>query len=84
MNAYANTDDRLVQQPAIGVFAELGWTVAGPPPNVGVFGEPHEAGLLGREKKGEVVLVSRLSAALERPNSAPPPETITVEGLIEW
>ncbi len=59
------------------MFAELGWAVAGPPPNAGVAGEPRDAGLLGRETKGEVVLVSRLRAALERLNPALPPEAIT-------
>jgi type I restriction enzyme R subunit len=34
-------------------------------------------GTLLRETKGEVVLVSRLRAALERLNPAPPPEAIT-------
>ena len=62
------TEHQLVEQPAIGLFAELGWAVAGPPPSAGVAGEPHDAGLLGRETKGEVVLVSRLRAALERLN----------------
>jgi hypothetical protein len=46
------------------LFAELGWQVVGPPPNAGVADEPLDAGLLGREMKGEVVLVSRLYAAL--------------------
>jgi len=65
------------------LFAELGWTVAGPPPNAGVAGETRDAGLLGRETKGEVVLVSRLRTALERLNAgrlghhALPPEAIT-------
>jgi type I restriction enzyme R subunit len=35
-----------------------------------------ETGLFGRETKGEVVLVSRLRAALERLNPALPPEAI--------
>jgi type I restriction enzyme, R subunit len=74
---HAYTEDQLVEQPAIGLFAELGWQVAGPPPNAGVVGEPRDAGLLGRETKGEVVLVSRLRAALERLNPALPPEAIT-------
>jgi type I restriction enzyme, R subunit len=74
---HAYTEDQLVEQPAIGLFAELGWQVAGPPPNVGVAGEPRDAGLLGRETKGEVVLVSRLSSALKRLNPALPPEAIT-------
>ncbi len=76
MSAHAYTEDQLVEQPAIGLFAELGWTVAGPPPNDGVPGEPVDAGLLGRETKGEVVLVSRLRAALERLNPALPPAAI--------
>ena len=77
MTVNASTEDQLVEQPAIGLFAELGWAVAGPPPNAGVAGEPRDAGLLGRETKGEVVLVSRLRAALERLNPALPPEAIT-------
>jgi type I restriction enzyme R subunit len=77
MSAHAYTEDQLVEQPAIGLFVELGWAVAGPPPNAGVAGEPRDAGLLGRETKGEVVLVSRLRAALERLNPALPPEAIT-------
>jgi len=36
-----------------------------------------DAGLLGRETKGEVVLASRLRAALERLNPALPPVAIT-------
>ena len=77
MSGHAYTEDQLVEQPAIGLFAELGWAVAGPPPTAGVAGEPRDAGLLGRETKGEVVLVSRLRAALERLNPALPPEAIT-------
>ena len=53
---------QLVEQPAIGLFAEIGWAVIGPSPNAGVAGEPRDTGLLGRETKGEVVLVSRLRA----------------------
>ena len=74
---HAYTEDQLVEQPAIGLFAVLGWAVAGPPPPAGVAGEPRDAGLLGRETKGEVVLVSRLRSALERLNPALPPEAIT-------
>jgi type I restriction enzyme, R subunit len=76
MSAHAYTEDQLVEQPAIGLFAELGWSVAGPPPNAGVAGEPRDAGLLGRETKGEVVLVGRLRAALEKLNPTLPPEAI--------
>jgi len=78
---HAYNEDQLVEQPALGLFAELGWAVAGPPPN---------AGLVGRGTKGEVVLVSRLRAALERLHAgrmghpALPPEAITaaVDNLI--
>ena len=80
MSAHAYTEDQLVEQPAIGLFAELGWAVAGPTPNAGVAGvagEPRDAGLLGRETKGEVVLVSRLRAALERLNPALPHGLLT-------
>jgi type I restriction enzyme R subunit len=71
---HAYTEDQLVERPAIGLFAELGWAVAGSPPNAGVAGEPRDAGLLGRETKGEVVLVSRLRAAQSsRPNPQPLP-----------
>jgi type I restriction enzyme R subunit len=76
---HAYTEDQLVEQPAIGLFAELGWqtTVA----MEEIFGA---GGTLGRETSGEVVLVSRLRAALMRLNAsrmghqALPPETITV------
>src|SRR5882724_842405 len=77
MSSNSYSEDQLVEQPAIGLFGELGWAVAGPPPNASVVGEPRDAGLLGRETKGEVVLVSRLRAALERLNPALPPEAIT-------
>ena len=77
MSSHAYTEDHLVEQPAIELFAELGWQVAGPPPNAGVAGEPRDAGLLGRETKDEVVLVSRLRTALERFNPVLPPEAIT-------
>ena len=42
-----------------------------------------ETGLFGRETKGEVVLVSRLRAALKRLNPALPPEAITAARLFE-
>ena len=73
MITHAYTEDQLVEQPGIGLFAELGLAVAVPPPNAGIAGEPRAAGLLGPETKGEVALVSRLRAALERLNPAPRP-----------
>lgn len=43
MSAHAYTEDQRVEQPAIGLFAELVCAVAGPPPNAGVAGEPRDA-----------------------------------------
>jgi type I restriction enzyme R subunit len=69
---HAYTEDQLVEQPAIGLFAELGWqTVSALEETFGV------TGTLQRETKGEVVLVPRLRAALERLNPALPAEAIT-------
>jgi type I restriction enzyme R subunit len=69
---HAYTEDQLVEQPAIGLFAELGWQT------VSALEETFSAtGTLLRETKGEVVLVSRLRAALERLNPTLPPEAIT-------
>ena len=72
MSGHAYTENQLVGQPAIGLFAELGWTT------VLALEETFGAtGTLLRETKGEVGLVSRLRAALERLNPALPPEAIT-------
>jgi type I restriction enzyme R subunit len=72
VKVHAYTEDQLVEQPAIGLFAELGWTT------VSALEEPFGAsGTLRRETKGEVVLVARLRAALERLNPALPPEAVT-------
>jgi len=78
MSAHACTEDQLVEQPAIGLFAELGWTT------VSALEETFGAsGTLQRETKGEVVLVSRLRAALERLNPALPPEATVAASLIK-
>ena len=87
MSAHAYTEDQLVEQPAIGLFAELGWTTvsaleetfgAPSPGRAATLSPPMgEGASLGRETKGEVVLVSRLRAALGRLNPALPPEAIT-------
>ena len=72
MSGHVYTEDQLVEQPAIGLFAELGWAA------VSALEETFGAtGTLLRETKGEVVLVSRLRAALERLNPGLPPEAIT-------
>jgi len=83
---HAYTEDQLVEQTAIGLFAELGWitvsaleeTCGAPSPGLSAtLSHPMgEGASLGRETKGEVVLVSRLRAALERLNPALPPEAI--------
>ena len=75
---HAYTEDQLVEQPAIGLFVELGWQTVSALEET--FGEPSpglaatlshptgEGDSLGRETKGEVVLVFRLRAALEQLN----------------
>ena len=69
---HAYTEDQLVEQPAIGLFADLGWqTVSAMEESFGVNGT------LGRETKSEVVLTVRLRAALTRLNPAVPAEAIT-------
>jgi len=93
MTIHPYTEDQLVEQPAIGLFAELGWTTVSAldetfgvaEPSFGHFGHPLPEGegngdsriSLGRETKGEVVLALRLGAVLERLNPALPPEAIT-------
>ena len=72
MSAHAYTEDQLVEQPAIALFAELGWQA------VSAMEEQFGAnGTLGRETSGEVVLVPRLRAALERLNHQLPAEAIS-------
>ena len=79
MNNPAYTEDQLVEQPAVGLFVELGWAT------LSALEETFGAtGTLLRETKGKVVLVCRLRAALERLNPALPPEAVTGGGLIEW
>ncbi|MGD0615263.1 MAG: type I restriction endonuclease [Verrucomicrobiota bacterium] len=69
---HAYTEDQLVEQPAIGLFAQLGWTTV--PALEETFGA---TGTLLRETPSDVVLVSRLRGALERLNPVLPPEAIT-------
>ncbi len=69
--SHAYTEDQLVEQPAIGLFAALGWqTVSAQEETSGA------GGMLGRETKGEVVLVETLRAALAKFNCKLPPEAI--------
>src|SRR5512135_561989 len=71
MSPHAYTEDRLVEQPAVELFAALGWqTVSAMEETFGA------GGTLGRETKGEVVLVERLRTAISRLNPALPPEAV--------
>lgn len=69
--SHAYTEDQLVEQPAIGLFAELVWQTVTVKDEV--FGQ---GGTLGRETKGEVVLLTRLRNALSRLNSSMPSEAL--------
>ena len=69
--SHAYSEDSLVEQPAIQLFAEMGWhTVSALEEVFGV------GGTLGRETKGEAVLVPRFRGALRRLNSTFPQEAI--------
>lgn len=72
MSGHAYTEDSLVEQPAIQLFAELGWQTLSALEEV--FGV---GGTLGRETKGEAVLVPRLRAVLDRLNPSLPPEDVS-------
>jgi type I restriction enzyme R subunit len=70
---HANTEDQLVEQPAIQLLSSMGWAtvfaldeVTGP------------TGTLGRQTTAEVVLVSRLRTALERLNPTVPPDALAI------
>jgi type I restriction enzyme, R subunit len=72
-NAY--TEDQLVEQPAIGLFAEYS---AGPNLHPRPFSHWEKGGWrVGLRVRSLVVLVSRLRAALERLNPVLPPEVVT-------
>ena len=66
-NAY--TEDQIVEQPAIELFAKLGWQTLSAIEEI--FGA---SGTLGRDTPSEVVLVSRLRKTLERLNPQLLPE----------
>jgi type I restriction enzyme, R subunit len=72
MSPHAFTEDQLVEQPAVALFAELGWTTVSASDEL--FGAK---GTLQRETKGDVVLISRLRLALERLNPGLPAEVIS-------
>jgi type I restriction enzyme R subunit len=66
------TEDQLVEQPAIALFAEMGWSTVNAMAET--FGPE---GNLGRDNQSEVVLTRPLRAAMERLNSNLPPEAIS-------
>ena len=69
--SHAYSEDQLVEQPAIGLFAELGWqTLSAMEEILG------NGGTLGRQTKSEVVLTERLRASLVELNADVPVETI--------
>lgn len=69
--SHSYSEDQLIEQPAIQLFAEMGWQTVSALEEV--FGI---TGTIGRETKGEAVLVPRLRVALERLNPSLPPEAI--------
>jgi type I restriction enzyme R subunit len=73
------TEKVLVEQPAIQLFRELGWTPVSAKDET--FGP---GGTLGRSTKSEVILVPTLRAALEKLNPQLPAEAVTeaVEELV--
>jgi type I restriction enzyme R subunit len=62
----AYSEDRIVEQPAKALFAELGWQTASAMEEK--FGA---GGTLGRATSSEVVLAPRLRAALEKLKPSP-------------
>lgn len=71
MSLHAYTEDQLVEQPAIGLFASLGWQT------VSALEESFGPGsMFGRDTKSEVVLVQRLRSALTKLNEDLPFEAI--------
>ena len=68
---HAYSEDQLVEQPAIGLFAALGWQTVSALDEIFGCG-----GTLGRKTKGEVVLVDRLCPILTKFNGGLPAEAI--------
>ncbi len=71
MSPHAYSEDQLVEQPAIGLFAALGWQTLSARDET--FGP---GGTLGRETPGDVVLLDRLRSALAHLNPTLPSEAI--------
>jgi type I restriction enzyme R subunit len=68
-----DSDNQLVEQPALALLAELGWQI---PCGLEEIFAP-EGGSPGRRDRREGVLQPRLRAALERLNPGQPPEAIS-------
>ena len=72
MSLHSYAEDSFIEQPAIKLFAELGWeTLSASDEVMGA------SGTLGRETKSEVVLAVRLRNVLVRLNPSLPPEAIS-------
>ena len=69
--AHVYTEDQLVEQPAIGLFDQMGWETVSAREEA--FGP---GGTLGRESSGEVVLAVRLREALHRLNPGVPEDAM--------
>jgi len=79
------SEDSLVEQPAIALFAELGWeTVNCYDEYLGRDAPPGRLYYLGRETSNEVILLSRLLPALGRLNPQLPAEAfqLAIQELI--
>src|SRR4026207_501606 len=83
MSPEGYTEDHLVEQPAIQLFAELAWTTVSALEEVFGSADPSpvpspsgRGSWFGRETKSEVVLIPRLRAALERLNPDLPADAI--------
>jgi len=86
MSPHPYTENQLVEQPAIELFAELGWTTLSameeifdcvePSLQASPIGRGGTALSLGRETRGEVVLVPRLREAMIRLNPSLPDDAI--------
>jgi type I site-specific restriction-modification system R (restriction) subunit len=74
MSPHPYTEDQLIEQPAIALLAELGWTTVTALDEVLGL-----EGTFGRETKSDVVLTAHLRAALVRLNPDAPAEDRTRE-----
>ena len=71
MTPHTYTEDALVEQPAIALCGELGWSTVSAID--GTFGA---SGKLARETKSEVVLAARLRIVLQKLDPTLSPEAI--------